>query len=71
MAATARGTALEGVVGTHRRLGEGGPGRPNMSAGIGLRVLLRLGMTWTGSFAFQLTYEVGDPLIAPIHQVLR
>ncbi len=42
-----------------------------MSAGIGLRVLLRLGMTWTGSFAFQLTYEVGDPLIAPIHQVLR
>ncbi len=50
---------------------QGDPERPNMSAGMGLRALLRLGLTWQGAFSFQLTYEVGDSLIAPIHQVLR
>lgn len=44
---------------------------PNMSAGIGLRGLLRLGLTYRGAFSFQLTREVGDSLIAPLYQVLK
>lgn len=43
---------------------------PNMSAGMGLRGLLRLGMTYRGAFSFQLSAEVGDSLIAPLYQVL-
>jgi uncharacterized protein with NAD-binding domain and iron-sulfur cluster len=43
---------------------------PDMSAGIGLQALLRLALTYRGAFAFQLSHEVGDSLIAPIHQVL-
>lgn len=49
----------------------GDPGQPNMSAGMGLQGLLRLGLTWQGAFSFQLNSEIGDSLIAPIHQVLR
>ena len=45
--------------------------KPNMSAGLGLRAMLRLGMTYKGAFAFQLSYEVGDSIIAPMYQVLK
>ena len=45
--------------------------KPNMSAGIGLRGLLRLGLTYRGAFSFQLSYEVGDSLVAPLYQVLK
>ncbi len=44
---------------------------PNMSAGLGLRAMLRLGLTYKGAFAFQLSYEVGDSIIAPMYQVLK
>ena len=43
---------------------------PNMSAGMGLRGILRLALTYEGSIAFQLSYEVGDSIIAPMYQVL-
>jgi uncharacterized protein with NAD-binding domain and iron-sulfur cluster len=44
--------------------------QPNMSAGMGLRGMLRLGLTYEGAFSFQLSYEVGDSIIAPMYQVL-
>lgn len=44
---------------------------PNMSAGMGLRGMLRLGLTYKGAFSFQLSYEVGDSIIAPMYQVLK
>jgi uncharacterized protein with NAD-binding domain and iron-sulfur cluster len=44
---------------------------PNMSAGLGLRAMLRLGLTYKGAFAFQLSWEVGDSIIAPMYQVLK
>jgi uncharacterized protein with NAD-binding domain and iron-sulfur cluster len=45
--------------------------KPNMSAGIGLRGLIRLGLTYRGAFSFQLSCEVGDSLVAPMYQVLK
>ncbi len=50
---------------------QGDPMRPNMSAGMGLRGILRLGLTYQGAFSFQLSCEVGDSLIAPLSQVLH
>ncbi|MEO8561720.1 MAG: FAD-dependent oxidoreductase [bacterium] len=44
--------------------------RPDMSAGMGLRAILRLALTYEGAIAFQLSYEVGDSIIAPLYQVL-
>lgn len=44
---------------------------PDMSAGMGLRGMLRLGLTYKGAFSFQLSYEVGDSIIAPLYQVLK
>ena len=49
---------------------DGDTSRPNMSAGMGLRGMLRLGLTYQGAFSFQLSYEVGDSIIAPAYQVL-
>lgn len=45
--------------------------RPNMSAGMGFRGLMRLALTYRGAFSFQLSHEVGDSLIAPLYQVLK
>jgi uncharacterized protein with NAD-binding domain and iron-sulfur cluster len=49
----------------------GDPHLPNMSAGMGLRGLMRLALTWHGAFSFQLSCEVGDSLIAPLFVVLQ
>ncbi|MEJ2501834.1 MAG: NAD(P)-binding protein, partial [Gemmatimonadota bacterium] len=50
---------------------DGDVSRPDMSAAAGLQAMLRLGMTYKGAFAYQMSHEVGESVVAPVYQVLK
>jgi uncharacterized protein with NAD-binding domain and iron-sulfur cluster len=43
---------------------------PDISAAVGLQSLMRLSLTYQGAFAYQMSCEVGDSVIAPYWQCL-
>jgi uncharacterized protein with NAD-binding domain and iron-sulfur cluster len=45
--------------------------RPDMSAAAGLQAMLRLSLTYKGAFAYQMSNEVGESVVAPVYQALR
>ncbi len=44
--------------------------RPNVSAGVSLASLFHLLGAYSGSFAYQITWSIGDSLIGPLYQAL-
>lgn len=44
---------------------------PQVAAGASLTCILELVLDYSGSIAYQLSWEVGDSVIAPIYQALR
>ncbi len=49
---------------------EGGT-TPNLAAGVALRVLFLMGLTYKGSFMWKMRAGMGDTIFAPLWQVLR
>lgn len=49
---------------------EGDVRRPNVSAGVSLGCLMHLMLGYSGSFAYQITWGIGDSFIAPIYAAL-
>jgi uncharacterized protein with NAD-binding domain and iron-sulfur cluster len=49
---------------------EGGAA-PNLAAGVCLRVLFLMGLTYKGSFMWKMCAAMGDTIFAPLWQVLR
>lgn len=49
----------------------GDPGRPCLSAGVGLRTLFRSVLTYKGAFFWKMQAGMGDTIFAPIYEVAK
>lgn len=47
------------------------PARPNLAAGVALRLILRLTFTYKGAIMWKMQAGMGDIVFAPLYQVLR
>lgn len=49
----------------------GSPDKPRAAAGVALRGLLRLVLTYRGAFAYRMKSGMGDTIFAPLYRVLQ
>lgn len=50
---------------------DGDTRKPNLAAGTALRTILRIGLTYKGSFMWKTNAGTGDTIFAPLYQVLK